>query len=168
MSNNTLNLTDNQNKFNIKNNNNTIKIQLMFLIEFKLVKCIFDSVQMCVDSVDIFQHILNSPQICINIAESWGISGWGWLPATCSWGNEMSSCSCSCSSSGLPSCHTPLTSKILIFFMIFSQRSYSTLTWLMTFPSSSCHITTWDVWYMEETYHCHDILSYVAWYNEAN
>ena len=61
MSNNALNLTDNQKKFNIKNNNNTIKIQLMFFIEFKLVKCIFDSVQTCVDSVDIFLHILNSP-----------------------------------------------------------------------------------------------------------
>ena len=50
MSNNALNLTDNQNMFNIKNNNNTIKIQLMFFIEFKLVKCIFDSVQTCVDN----------------------------------------------------------------------------------------------------------------------
>jgi len=65
MSNNVLNLTNNQNKFNIKNNNDTIKIQLMFFIELKLVKCIFDSVQTCVDNVDIFLYILNSlPNWC--------------------------------------------------------------------------------------------------------
>ena len=56
MSNNTLNLTDNQNKFNIKNNNNTIKIQSMFFIVLKLVKCIFHSAKTSVDSFDIQPH----------------------------------------------------------------------------------------------------------------
>ena len=56
MSNNTLNLTDNQNKFKIKNNNNIIRIQSMFFIAFKLMKFIFDSTLMCIDSVDIQPH----------------------------------------------------------------------------------------------------------------
>ena len=57
MSNNTLNLTDNQNKFNIQNNNNIIKIQSIFFVTFKLLKSIFDSEQLCVDSVDIQPHV---------------------------------------------------------------------------------------------------------------
>jgi len=58
-------------------------------------------------------------QIGVNIAELWEISGWGWPLATCSWGDGVSSCSCSCLSSSLPNCHTPLISKIFIFFMVF-------------------------------------------------
>ena len=56
MSNNTLNLIDNQNKFNIKNNNITIKIQSIFFIALKLVKSIFNLAQTCIDSVDIQPH----------------------------------------------------------------------------------------------------------------
>ena len=52
MSNNTLNLTDNQNKFNINNNNNNNNnkiIQSMLFIAFKLMKSIFDLAHTCVD-----------------------------------------------------------------------------------------------------------------------
>ena len=68
MFNNILNMTDNQNqnKFNIKNINNKIKIQSMFFIAFKVMKSLF--AQTCVDNVDIqphashtFLYILNSP-----------------------------------------------------------------------------------------------------------
>jgi len=108
---------------------NGVKIQSTFFITLKLIKFIFDSVKMCVDSADIqphawhtFLYILNSSQFCVNIVESWRISGWRWLPATCFCGNGMSSYCCSCSWSGLPNYHTPLTLKIFIFFMFFFSK----------------------------------------------
>ena len=67
MSNNTINLTDNQN--NIKNKNNIIKIQPIFSSAFKLMKSILDSTQTCVDIQHHGQHtflyILNFlPNLC--------------------------------------------------------------------------------------------------------
>ena len=153
----------------------------MFFIVFKLIKSIFDSAQSCVDSVDIqphawhtFLYILNPHPPFSNLCYDRRIIGdFGLRMIACNmflW-QWMSSCSYSCSLSGLPSCRTPLTSNIFISSWFFSRRSYSTLTWLMTIPSSSCHITTWGVWlnsHTEEAYHCHDIVSCVAWYNEAS
>ena len=150
----------------------------MLLISFKLLRFIFDLTQpKCVLIVLISNLILDilsciflipppAPLICLNVVESWGISGWGWAHATCYCGNGMSLSFCSYLSLGLSNCRTPFTLKIFIFFMGFFSRSYFTLTWLMNLPSSSCHRATWGVLlnsHMKEAYHCCNISSCLQW-----